>query len=101
MAPFPGSITRLAYPDAVTLAPHDQRFNVRVPKTAELVAGHDAGFVCDAHDVEEFAASMQSLMPPSLRARQGAAAREAILPLSPQAMAQELVALYERLLQAG
>lgn len=68
---------------------------------AELVAAHDAGFVCDAHDVEAFAASMQSLMQASLRVRQGAAAREAILPLTPQAMAQELVALYERLLQAA
>ena len=67
----------------------------------ELVLQHDAGFVCDAWDVEAFAGSMQSLLDPALRARHGAAARAAVLPLTPQAMAQELVALYERLLDTA
>ena len=30
----------MTYPEAVSAAPQDHRFNVRVPKTAELVAGH-------------------------------------------------------------
>ena len=64
----------------------------------ELVAAHDAGFVCDARDVDGIGQSMRALLDQGTRSRMGGAARAAILPLTPQAMASELLALYERLL---
>ena len=64
----------------------------------ELVTAHDAGTVCDARDVRAIVQAMQQLLDADLRARQGAAAREAVLPLTPEAMAMRLLALYEGLL---
>lgn len=64
----------------------------------ELVTAHDAGTVCDARDVPAIAHAMQQLLESDLRARQGAAARAAVLPLTPEAMATRLLALYEGLL---
>ncbi|MDQ6619505.1 MAG: glycosyltransferase family 4 protein [Pseudomonadota bacterium] len=64
----------------------------------ELVSAHNAGTLCDSRDVPAHARAMTALLDPSLRQRQGRAARNAVLPLTPQAMAGELIALYERLL---
>jgi UDP-glucose:(heptosyl)LPS alpha-1,3-glucosyltransferase len=64
----------------------------------ELVAAHGAGTVCDARDVEAVAAAMNGLLDPALRERQGAAARDAVLPLTPRAMTDRLLALYAGLL---
>lgn len=68
---------------------------------AELVTGHDAGFVCPSRDVDQLAAHMRSLLDPSLRAAMSARAREAALPLSPEAMTLKLVLLYKQLLEAS
>jgi UDP-glucose:(heptosyl)LPS alpha-1,3-glucosyltransferase len=68
---------------------------------AELVVGHDAGFVCPSRDVAGLAARMRELADPSLRSRLGANAREAVLPLTPEAMTLKLVLLYKELLEAS
>ncbi len=68
---------------------------------AELVAEHDAGFVCDARDVTALSGHLQALFDPELRARLGANARAGVLPLSPSAMTLKLVLLYKELLEAS
>ena len=73
---------------------------VTTPKcgAAELLREGETGFVRDALDVAGMAAALAALDPARARAM-GAAAREAITPFSPQAMAQEFLALYRRLLR--
>jgi hypothetical protein len=66
---------------------------------AELVTGHDAGFVCDARDTAALAAHMRALLEASTRERLGAHARDAVLPLTPDAMTLALVLLYKSLLE--
>ena len=61
---------------------------------AELLRAHGAGFVCDALDVDANALSMMQLLDPMLRADMGRRAREAVLPLTADAMAAQLLALY-------
>lgn len=68
---------------------------------AELVAEHDAGFVCPSRDVGALAAHMQTLLNGDTRARMGANARRAVEPLTLPAMTLELVLLYKRLLEAS
>jgi len=68
---------------------------------AELVTDHDAGFVCDARDVTALAGHLTALLDPDIRARLGANARQAVLPLSPSAMTLKLVLLYKQLLEAS
>ena len=65
---------------------------------AELVTAHRAGMVCDAQDVGALAAAMTQLLDPVLRADVGARARQAVLPLTAEAMAAQLIALYRSLL---
>ncbi len=67
---------------------------------AELVLTNDAGLVCPAGDVAGLAAQMRTLLDPATRARQGANARRAVLPLSPSAITLQLVLLYRDLLAA-
>ena len=67
---------------------------------AELVATHDAGTVCDARDIGAIAAAMRTLLVRDVRARAGANAVAAMRPLTPDAMAGRLIALYESLLPA-
>jgi len=67
---------------------------------AELVLANDAGLVCPAGDVAGLAAQMRTLLDPATRARQGANARRAVLPLSPSATTLQLVLLYRDLLAA-
>jgi len=68
---------------------------------AELVAGANAGFVCDARDSAALAAHMRTLEERALRERMGEDARNAMLPLSPSAMTLKLVLLYKELLEAS
>ena len=64
---------------------------------AELLRQGESGFVQDALDVPGMGAAIDSL-DPGAAARMGARAREAIAPYTPEAMAREYLALYERLL---
>ncbi len=68
---------------------------------AELVTGHDAGFVCDSRDAATLATHLRALQDPALRARQGDNARRAMLPLTPESMTLALVLLYRALLEAS
>lgn len=68
---------------------------------AELVVEHDAGFVCDARDLDALTAHMSALTDAGARARRGERAREAVLPLTPDAMTLQLVLLYRDLLAAA
>ena len=65
---------------------------------AELALAHDAGRVCDAGDAQALARHLEALLDPSLRARLGANARNAVLPLTADAMTERLLALYGDLL---
>lgn len=65
---------------------------------AELVRDGESGFVRDALDVDGIAAALERLEP-GAAARMGEAAREAVTPLTPAAMAREYVDLYTRLLR--
>jgi UDP-glucose:(heptosyl)LPS alpha-1,3-glucosyltransferase len=66
---------------------------------AELVADHDAGFVCDSRDVAALAQHMRALEAPTLRARLAENARKAVLPLTPAATTLKLVLIYKELLE--
>jgi UDP-glucose:(heptosyl)LPS alpha-1,3-glucosyltransferase len=67
---------------------------------AELVVANDAGLVCPAGDIAGLAAQMRTLLDAATRARLGANARRAVLPLSPSAITLQLVLLYRDLLAA-
>jgi len=67
---------------------------------AELVAAHGAGTVCGARDIGAIAAGMRALLARDARMRAGANAVAAVQPLTPDAMAVRLIALYENLLAA-
>ena len=73
---------------------------ITTPKcgVAELLREGESGYVRDALDVAGLAEAMDRLEPPGGRAM-GEAARAAVLPFSPQAMAEEYLALYRRLLR--
>ena len=73
---------------------------VTTPKcgAAELVREAQSGFVRDALDAAGMAQALAALDPDRARAM-GNAAREAVAPYTPQAMAQEYLALYRRLLR--
>lgn len=68
---------------------------------AELVTEHDAGFVCDARDIDALAGHMATLTDADVRAARGERARKAVLPLTPAAMTLQLVLLYRDLLAAA
>jgi len=57
--------------------------------------------MCDSRDVDTLAAHMKALQDAELRARLGANARNAVLPLSPAAMTLKLVLIYKELLEAS
>jgi UDP-glucose:(heptosyl)LPS alpha-1,3-glucosyltransferase len=65
---------------------------------AELVAEGGNGFVRDALDVAGIAEAIERL-DPATASRLGEAARAAVLPYTPEAMAAAYVALYRRLLR--
>ena len=63
----------------------------------ELVAAHGAGAICDAIDVDAIAGAMRRLLDPTERARMAERAPTAVAPLTPDAMAGELIGLYTSL----
>ncbi|HXR56737.1 MAG TPA: glycosyltransferase family 4 protein [Casimicrobiaceae bacterium] len=65
---------------------------------AELALEHEAGFVVAPGDVPALARQMQLLHEKTLRARLGANARNAVVPLTSAAMTAQLLALYRDLL---
>lgn len=65
---------------------------------AELALAHEAGFVGAPGDVATLAGHMRTLHDAALRARLGANARAAVLPLTSEAMTARLLALYRELL---
>jgi UDP-glucose:(heptosyl)LPS alpha-1,3-glucosyltransferase len=73
---------------------------VTTPKcgVAELLREGESGFIRDALDADGIAQALATLADAALRARMGAAAREAVLPFTPARMAREYLALYHRLL---
>jgi UDP-glucose:(heptosyl)LPS alpha-1,3-glucosyltransferase len=68
---------------------------------AELLTAHEAGLVCGSRDVGALTAHMRALLDPALRARLGENGRQAVAPLTPEAMTLELVLLYRELLAAS
>jgi UDP-glucose:(heptosyl)LPS alpha-1,3-glucosyltransferase len=73
---------------------------VTTPKcgAAELLVEGESGYIRDALDVAGIAEAIERLEPRAGRAL-GAAARAAVLPYSPPAMAEAYLALYRRLLR--
>jgi UDP-glucose:(heptosyl)LPS alpha-1,3-glucosyltransferase len=65
---------------------------------AELLLEHDGGFVSASRDVAALASNMRALLDGATRERLGANARDAVLPLTPEAMTLQLVLLYRDLL---
>jgi len=65
----------------------------------ELVVAHDAGWICDAHDDAAIAEAMGRLLDPEVRMLRGARAQAAVAALTPEAMTQRLLRLYESLLE--
>jgi UDP-glucose:(heptosyl)LPS alpha-1,3-glucosyltransferase len=68
---------------------------------AELLTANDAGLVCGSRDVPALAAHMRALLEPGARTRMGENARQAVAPLTPDAMTLRLVLLYRELLAAS
>jgi len=66
---------------------------------AEFIVDGVQGYVCDALDVKALTAAAQAVPLRSLDARMGEAARERVLPCSPQQLASQLHALYQQVLQ--
>ena len=65
---------------------------------AELAREHDAGLVCPPGDPAALADRLRALDDHETRARMGANARNAVLPLTPAAMTAALLALYRELM---
>ena len=65
---------------------------------SELVAAHDAGFVCNARDVPAIADAMRTLLAPGARKRAADNALRAVAALTPDAMAARMLALYQEIL---
>jgi len=68
---------------------------------AELVVPKGAGFTCPAGSAPLLAQEMRRLLDPDVRARMGANARAAALPMTPEAMTLELVLIYKELLESS
>ncbi len=67
---------------------------------AEFIVEGKQGFVCDALDIAALTAAAQAIPLRTTDARMGDAARERVLPYSPQQLASQLHALYQQVLQA-
>lgn len=66
---------------------------------AEFIVPGKQGFVCDALDVAALTVAAQAIPLRTKDARMGDAARERVLPCSPQQLAAQLHALYQQVLQ--
>jgi len=67
----------------------------------ELVAAYDAGTVCGAREIDAIAEAMRGLLAPGVRARASANALRAVAGLTPDAMATQMLNLYQSLLGAA
>lgn len=65
---------------------------------AEFIVEGEQGFVCDALDVAALTAAAQAIPLRTVDARMGDAARQRVLPCSPQRLADQLHALYQHVL---
>lgn len=66
---------------------------------AEFIVDGKQGFVCDALDVAALTVAAQAIPLRTTDARMGDAARERVLPYSPQQLASQLHALYQQVLR--
>lgn len=66
---------------------------------AEFIVNGEQGYVCDALDIAALSAAAQAIPLRSVEARMGDAARERVLPCSPQRLAGQLHALYQQVLR--
>ncbi|WP_414147859.1 glycosyltransferase family 4 protein [Erwinia sp. BNK-24-b] len=66
---------------------------------AEFIVDGEQGYVCDALDVTALTAAANAITVRTLDSRMGDAARERVLPCSPQRLAGQLHALYQQVLQ--
>lgn len=66
---------------------------------AEFIVDGEQGYVCDALDVTALTAAANAITVRTFDSRMGDAARERVLPCSPQRLAGQLHALYQQVLQ--
>jgi len=66
---------------------------------AEFIVDGEQGYVCDALNVTALTAAANAITVRTLDSRMGDAARERVLPCSPQRLAGQLYALYQQVLQ--
>lgn len=66
---------------------------------AEFIVDGEQGYVCDALDVTALTTAANAITVRTLDSRMGDAARERVLPCSPQRLAGQLHALYQQVLQ--
>jgi len=66
---------------------------------AEFIVDGEQGFVCDALDIASLTAASAAIPLKTTDSRMGDAARERILPYSPQQLASQLYTLYQQVLQ--
>ena len=66
---------------------------------AEFIVNGEQGYVCGALDIVALSAAAQAIPLRSVDARMGDAARERVLPCSPQRLAGQLHALYQQVLR--
>ncbi|HEY5683159.1 MAG TPA: glycosyltransferase family 4 protein [Sulfuricaulis sp.] len=64
---------------------------------AELIENGKNGFASDSLDVKALTAFLRDLLDPAIRRRMGLAARQTVEPLTPAAMSEKLIALYQEL----
>jgi UDP-glucose:(heptosyl)LPS alpha-1,3-glucosyltransferase len=64
---------------------------------AELIENGKNGFASDSLDVKAQTAFLRDLLDPAIRRRMGLAARQTVEPLTPAAMSEKLIALYQEL----
>jgi len=68
---------------------------------AEFIENGKQGFVCDALDINALSEAVKAIPSKSQNSAMGDAARDRILPYTPQRLASELTSLYQKVLQTG
>lgn len=68
---------------------------------AEFIENGRQGFVCDALDINALSEAVMAIPSKSQNSAMGDAARDRILPYTPQRLASELTSLYQKVLQTG
>lgn len=67
---------------------------------AQIVRPAENGYVCDALDIEALVHHLEAMSSPERRQAMGRAARETILPISPELTRARLLALYSHLVES-